>query len=84
MSTRSWFTMCRVVQSVIRNKVLLRALKTMAQESDLSGFNRLGKGDCSSSIIDFLVANMISTRNTKYDSKARCLEGIKLTTEVGC
>ena len=84
MSTRSWFTMCRVVESVIRNKVLLRALTTMAQESDLSGFNWLGKGDYSSSIINFLVANMISTRNTKYDSQARCLEGITLTTEVGC
>ena len=84
MSTRSWFTMCRVAQSAIRNKVLLRALKTMAQESNLSGFNWLGKGNCSSSIRDFLVANMISTRKTKYYSKARCLEGIKLTREVGC
>ena len=70
--------------SAIRIKVLLRALKTIAQESDLSGFNWLGKGDCSCSIIDFLVANTIGTRKAKYDSKERCLEGIKLTTEVGC
>lgn len=33
-STRPWFTMCQVVQSVLRNKVPLRALKTMAQESE--------------------------------------------------
>ena len=31
-----------------------------------------------------LVANMIGTRKAKYDSKERSLEGIKLTTEVGC
>ena len=42
--------------------------------------NWLGKRDCSLSILDFLVANVISTRNAKYDSKARRLEGINLTT----
>ena len=41
------------------------------------------KGDCSRSIIDFLVDNMISTRNAN-DSKARRLEEIKLTTDVRC
>ena len=41
------------------------------------------KGDCSRSIIDFLVDNMISTRNAS-DSKARRLEEIKLTTDVRC
>ena len=41
------------------------------------------KGNCSRSIIDFLVANMIRTRNAS-DSKARRLEEIKLTTDVRC
>ena len=56
----------------------------MAQESDLLGFNWLGKGDSFRSIMEYLVANMISTRNTKYDSKARRVEEINLTTKVGC
>lgn len=41
------------------------------------------KRDCSRSIIDFLVDNMISIRNAN-DSKARRLEEIKLTTDVRC
>lgn len=36
-STRSWFTMCRVVLSVFRNNVPLGAPKTVVQESDLGG-----------------------------------------------
>ena len=43
----------------------------MVQKSHLSGFNGLGKEECSRSIMDYLVANMISTRHTKYDSKAK-------------
>ena len=76
--------MCRLVQSVFRNKVALVAPKKMAQESDLLGFNWLWKGDSFRSIMEYLVANMISTRNAKYDSKARRVEEIKLTTKVGC
>lgn len=76
--------MCQVLQNIFTNKVPLGVPKTMAQESDLWGFNSLGKGDCSYSIIDFLFANMISMRNPKYDSETRRLEGIKLTAEVRC
>ena len=79
-----WFTMCRLVQSVFRNKVPLVAPKKMAHESDLLGFNWLGKGNSFLSIMEYLVANMISTRNTKYDSKAKRMEEIKLTTKAGC
>ena len=60
-----------MVQSLFRNKGPLGAPKTMVQKSHLSGFNGLGKEECSRSIMDYLVANMISTRHTKYDSKAK-------------
>ena len=47
------------------------------------GLSGLWKGDCSCSIVDFLIANLMSTRNAKYNCKARRLQGIKLTFPLG-
>ena len=57
-----------VVQSIFGNMVLLGVLKTMAQESDVSGFNWLGEGETSHSIIEFLIAKMIRWQNNVNDT----------------
>ena len=60
--------MFEVVQSIFGNMVLLGVLKTMAQESDVSGFNWLGEGETSHSIIEFLIAKMIRWQNNVNDT----------------
>ena len=82
--SRSSSAVCRMVQSVVRNQVPPEGAVNYGPGIWSGGLWVIEDWHCSRFIINHLISNKIFTRDTKYDSKARHLEGVKLTSEVRC